>query len=363
MKRTITYFVVGASILVLLVVILGGMFIVKIEPHVIGVKQNQLGGGIEAKDYSTGYHLGVVFVHKWYEIDGRVHFVNFSKERSSKYRSDTNVENAGSLDIRTRDNNTASLDVTVAYRIREGEAHLLVDEGIQTDYRDKVTRSVKGILMEELTKLSPEDLVDTEIRQQRVLETLPLMAQELSTYHVEPLHVLIRSVRFPVDYEEKLQQKQLTRQKALLATALQRQEKQSQVTESYEKETEALEKRLRGEWDVKLQEARSENDVLVAQIRADAGLYDKERRAEAEADYVASIADGELAVAKAEALRNELRNAALDTDGGRILLARQAAENLDIESITLNSNDPGVPTVIDVEAMVELLLGRGIDPR
>lgn len=359
MKRTLSIAVVGLSVVVLLLVVLGGLFVVKIEPHIIGVNQNQLGGGIVEKDYDTGYHLGIVFVHKWYRLDRRVHFIDFSKERGNAQNSDTSVVNSGSLEIRTSDNNTASLDVTVAYRIREGEAHLLVQEGIQLDYRDKVMRSVSGILMKELPKLSPEDLVDTEVRLRRVQETLPLMADELAQYHVEPLHVLIRAVRFPADYEEKLQQKQLTRQNALLANARQRQEKQSQVTESYEKETEALEKRLRGEWDVTLQQTRSENDVAVAQIRADANLYGKERRADAEAEYVTAIAAGELELAKAEALRNELRNAALDTAGGRILLARRAAENLDIESITLNSNDPSVPTVIDVQSMVELLLGGG----
>ncbi|QDU84215.1 SPFH domain / Band 7 family protein [Planctomycetes bacterium Pla163] len=358
MKKTLTIAIVGVSALVIIGVLLGSLFLTKVPPHVVGVKQNQLGGGIVQQDYGTGYHLGIVFVHKWYELDKRVHFVNFSKEQSSRWTSDANVVNSGSLDIRTSDNNTASLDVTVTYRIKEDEAYQMVEDGIQVDYRDKVARSVRGILMKELPKLSPEDLVDTQVRLQRVTDTLPLMREELAQYHVEPLHVLIRAVRFPVDYEEKLQAKQLTRQNALLANARQRQEKQSQVTQSYEKETEALEKRLRGEWDVKLQVTRSDNEVLVAQIEADAAVYQRQTRADAEADYVTAIAEGELELAKAEALRNELRNAALDTAGGRILLAQRAAENLDIDTITLNSNDPSVPTVLDIQSMVDLLLGR-----
>ena len=71
------------------------------------------------------------------------------------------------------------------------------------------------------------------------------------------------------------------------------------------------------------------------------------------------MANGNLAIEKAEALRNELRNKALDTTGGRIYLAQQAAENLDFESVTLNSNDPRVPSVIDIDAMVRLLVGSG----
>jgi regulator of protease activity HflC (stomatin/prohibitin superfamily) len=356
-KRTVALVVVLGSFGIVLTLLLSGLFLTKIPPAVIGVKQNLLAGGIVPKDHQQGFHLGVAFVHKWYKLDGRVHFINFSKELDFGDLADSNVSNTGSLDIRTSDNNTASLDVTVTYRIVADGGHRIVEDGIQIDYRDRVLRSVRGLLMKELPKLSPEDLVDTEVRLQRVEETIALMREELAQYHVEPLGVLIRAARFPADYEQKLQAKQLTRQDALLALARQRQERQQQVTESYEKETEALEKRLRGEWDVKLQQARSENQVRVAQIAADARIYDQQTRADAEAQYVSALAAGELELAKAEALRNELRNTALDSVGGRILLARQAAQNLDITDVTLNSNDPGVPNVLDVSAMVELLLG------
>ncbi|MEZ5977840.1 MAG: SPFH domain-containing protein [Planctomycetota bacterium] len=361
MKRTAAFFVVAGSFVLIAVLALAGLLVQKVPPPTIGVKQNLLGGGIVDEDYGVGYHLGIAFVHKWHLLDGRVHFINFSKEQDHGKYADTNVENTGSLDIRTRDNNTASLDVTVTYRIKDGEAHRIVADGIEFDYSNKVLLTVRGLLMEELTKLSPEDLVNTDVRLQRVEETRPLLDEALAQYHVVCESVLVRAVRFPVDYESKLQAKQLTRQDALLALARQRQEKQRQVTEAYEKETEALEKRLRGEWDVKLQEARSDNEVKVAEILAESRVYDQETRANAEADYVSSIATGQLEVAKAEALRDELRNAALDSEGGRILLAKQAAENLDIAEVTLNSNDPAVPTVLDVGAMVDLLLGRRSD--
>ncbi len=48
---------------------------------------------------------------------------------------------------------------------------------------------------------------------------------------------------------------------------------------------------------------------------------------------------------------------ALATSGGRLWLARQAAENLNIRTVTLNSNDPSVPSVLDLDGMVKLLMG------
>ena len=44
---------------------------------------------------------------------------------------------------------------------------------------------------------------------------------------------------------------------------------------------------------------------------------------------------------------------------GEALQARDAAENLNFTSVTLNSNDPAVPSVIDIDALVDLLIGSG----
>jgi hypothetical protein len=123
------------------------------------------------------------------------------------------------------------------------------------------------------------------------------------------------------------------------------------------KETEADVKELVATWDKQLQDAQSTNEVKVAGVLGAAGEYDLSTRAQADAGYEVLIADGNLAVAKAEALRDELRNAALDTAGGRILQARDAAENLNFSSVTLNSNDPSVPSVIDIDALVDILVG------
>ncbi len=347
------------SLGILLAIVLVGLLFVteRVPPAVIGVKQNQLGSGIVEKDFPTGYHMGIAGVHKWYRLDGRVHFVTFSQELAGKRSQQTNNDFASSLEIRTSDNNTASLDVTMTYRIQPGEGWQLVESGLHLQYRNRVREAIAGLLREELSKLSPEDFVSTETRTRRVEETMPLVREQLAQYHVEPLTLLIRAVRFPEEYEEKLQLKQLTRQSSELAGAREKQERQKQITDGYEKETEAREKRLRGEWDVRLQEERSENEVKIAQINAEANIYAQTTRAEAEAGFVTSIADGQLAISQAEALRDKLRNAALDTTGGRLLLAKQAADNLDIREVTLNSNDSRVPSILDVEEMVKLLIG------
>ena len=327
-----------------------------VPPSKIGVKQNQWSGeGVIQEDFDTGFHLGIAGLHKWYLLDRRTHFLTYSDSRASR---SYDQQEYSSLEIRTEDGNPTTIDVTVAYRIRPGEAHNLVAQGLSQVYRERVKETVQSVLREELAQLSSEDLYSSDMRLLRAEETLPILREALVDLYVEPQDILIRAVRFQSGYERRLQEKQLTYQKKLLATAQRKVEEQMQRTGTMEKEIEAAEKELTGEWNKKLQIARSNNEVAIAEILGDAEKYEKEITSNADADWETMIADGKLAIEKAEALRNELRNQALDTTGGSIYLAQQAAENLNIESVTLNSNDPSVPSVIDVPALVELLVGE-----
>ena len=128
-----------------------------------------------------------------------------------------------------------------------------------------------------------------------------------------------------------------------------------------EKEIEAAEKKLTADWDKKLQEETSKYEVLIAEIDAGARVYEARVKADAEAEAVALEAQGQLDVDKARALRDVLRNDILNSRGGDIYLALIAAEKMRISSITLNSNDPRVPIILDLDAMAELLVGSPSD--
>ncbi|MCP5024012.1 MAG: hypothetical protein GY930_19880 [bacterium] len=334
--------------------ILFALLMESVPPAKIGVKLNQWGDGVVDEDYDTGYHIGITGIHKWYLLDRTTHFLTFTDARSTR-NSD---QERPSLEIRTRDGNTASIDATLTYRIADGEAHLLVAKGLRPVYRDRVISTVESVLREELAQLTSEDFYSTDIRMERAVATLPALTAALAPLHVTPEAILLRAVRFPAGYETRLQEKQLTHQQKLLAMALQKVEAAQQVTGSMEKEIEAAEKELRGTWDKQLQQKFSDNEVAIAQILGDAQLYDKSTRANALADYETMTSEGNLAIDKAEALRNELRNQALDTRGGSIFLAQQAAENLNIDSVILNSNDPSVPTILDLSELVKLLVGE-----
>jgi hypothetical protein len=73
--------------------------------------------------------------------------------------------------------------------------------------------------------------------------------------------------------------------------------------------------------------------------------------------------EGELALAAAEDLRRSLLDAALQSPGGRLHVARQAAQNLRFGRVTLDPSRPEVPTLLDLDQLVGLLVGSGAEPR
>lgn len=332
----------------------------RIQPSEIGVRQSMWGdGGVNAADYSAGFHLGVTGVHKWHRLDRRTHFLTFSEAsgQTGNSRRNLNAQEEPPLEFRTMNNDPVSVDVTVTYRLIEGEAHAIVSKGLKTRYRERIASKVRNILREELARLNPTEFVTTDSRLSLVQSMMPILEESLALYHVKPESLLIRAVRFLDAYEDKLQQTQLTSQLTELFRAKSKVEAAEMATGTISKETEAFEKRSIAEWDKKLQEASSTNEVEVAVVLAEANIYDNKVRPGADATYEALVAEGGLAVDKAEALRDELRNAALDSAGGRILQAREAATNLNFQSVTLNSNDPSVPSVIEIDKLVDLLIG------
>ncbi len=338
----------------MLVAMVFAMLFERVPPATLGVKQNLWGGGVVEEDYFTGYHLGITGFHKWHFLDRRTHFLTFANSHSEPTSMSRTMP---ALELRTKDNNIATYDVTVTYRIIPGQAHQIVKNGLKNRYKDLVIATVESVLREELAQLSSEDLTSTENRLTVAASTLPTLTEAMTQYFVEPSSILIRAVNFQEAYERKLQEKQLSYQKRLLAEAERRVEEQSAITETKAAEIEAAAKELRGDRNKELQEAASQTQVDIAGILAVAEIYDRRVRAEADADYERMVAEGRLAIEKSEALRNELRNQALDTVGGRIYMAEQAARNLRIGHVTLNSNDPAVPSILDVDAFLQLLIG------
>ena len=354
-------FLIGFASLMLLLMIGGTLIFNRIPPAAVGIKQVVFGPGqgIVDADYSTGIVLAIPGYHRWYLLPRQTHFLHFTGEtRLRQNRSALGIEDwQPPLDIRTTDNNNVGIDASLTYRIKSGEGYLLVQDGLRTFYRDRVRSAVLDVLRGQLAKLTSEDLQIPANRIERAKQTLELLKTELVKFHVEPESLLIRAVRFLPEYEQKLQQKQLLRQESKLEEALTAQAVEDQKVQTQVRKITAAVLAKEREWDLTIQEEKSNFEVQIATIMAAADLYDKRTRAEGDAERDIAIANGTLAVEKASALRDELRNTALDSPGGRILLALTAVENLNMPEVILNSDDPAVPMLLDLSQMTRLFVG------
>jgi hypothetical protein len=331
-----------------------------VQPMDLGVKQIRFGGsGVVLEDFSTGYHLGISGYHRWYFLPATTHFLHFVSGRGS---STNNVVWERPLRIRTKDNNETEIELTVPYRIKAGEAHKIVMKGLRESYAGRVKSTVEKVLRTQLAELTSEDFQDTLVRRRQALSAVPILNEQLSDFHVEADTVLVRRVSFPPEYEQKLQEKQYLTQKANLDRALALVANEEKVTNSLERQIMAAEAELTANWDKDFQSESSRFEVLIAEINAQARIYSAQVTAEADAELVRLEADGQLALDRAEALRDELRNEALGCRGGQVYLALQAAERLEVPRVTLNSNDPRVPMVLDLQELTNLLVGPSQPP-
>ncbi len=344
-------------VLVLVVLPVGFALAVKrVEPDKIGVKQVRWGGGgFVSTDHEAGFHLGISGYHLWHFLPKRTHFVHFTTDRGP---SNDVVRWEPPLEIRAKDGNTVSVELSIPFQIKPGEGHKILEEGIKVDYFDRAKSTMVSVIKAGLPELTSEDLQDPEMRRTRTKELLPVLNEELSVYHVEANDILIRRFDFLPEYEDQLQEKQYLRQKAQLDTALAEMANEQKEINLIEKQIVAAELALTQDWEKRLQEKRSEYEVLIAGIRGQTEVYSQRTRAEGEAQREILEATGKLALEQAEALRNKLRTEALNSEGGRILLALEAAHNLQVPQVTLNSDDPAVPMLLDLHALTELLVGK-----
>jgi regulator of protease activity HflC (stomatin/prohibitin superfamily) len=341
-----------ASLFAALALGAGWLCFERIPPGIIGVKQvNFGGGGIVERDYDAGIAFSLRGYHAWHFVDRRTRVLSFAWESEGGERP--------ILEVRTKDGNVAQVGVCVPWRVRPGEAHALVRDGLKTAYPLRTRATVEKVLLQELASLSTDELATTETRRAKVNEALPRLNALLAEYHVEAESILVSQVWFGAQYETKLQQKQLTHQDALLSEAGKLVDQQRQQVDLFKQDIDASEKAIRAEMDKRIEERFETGRAEIAAIRAESKFYAKTRRTAAQSELDKASAEGDRALAQAASVKETSTAERLDTKGGRLLLARQAAENLNIRHVTLNSNDPRVPSVLDLGELVRVLIGPG----
>ncbi len=125
-------------------------------------------------------------------------------------------------------------------------------------------------------------------------------------------------------------------------------ERMSGKTQVIEAETAKLVKLVEKEKEAELISMKAEIDLQIATIRANAKRYVTEKEADADLINAEKGAEGLLKVRMAEAAGEKLRNEAMQGSGGNILVALEAAKNLNITTLEVSTveND-----FLDLDAM------------
>jgi regulator of protease activity HflC (stomatin/prohibitin superfamily) len=299
-------------------------------------------------DFGPGWHRKLGPIDGWTIFDSTVQTLEMTRdpERGDrKGRDDVRVKSA--------DGYSVSVDLTVKYRIKPGEAHKLYqDTGSGTKYKTVVRNSAENACMMVFGRMDTEAFYDPAQRRARTEEVTARLTETLASRYVELVDILMRDVQFDPEYENKIRQKKLADQEVELNKSLARAEEMSGKTAVIEAETEKKVRIITEEKEALLQVMEAETNKEIASVRAEAEKYVKEKKADADLIDVKCRAQGELAIKQAEAEGERLRNEALSAEGGDTYVALEAARNLKINRITIST--VGLD-LLDVEGMAEKL--------
>ena len=357
----------------------------------IGVRNSKASGVLEA-DLEPGWVLDMAGLHTLTLLPSHYLFLDYGSEDGQP------------LVIRTRDNNNVFVDVTVPYRIKPGEAHMIMKAGNHVDtgngtfrFQRLAQETTVSVLREGLAALASSDFYHADKRLSVAAETLERLNHELAPLHLEAQAVLVRAVSFRDEYEKQLQQIQLNEQNKLLDGAREKVAKQQQELDNYELQTNALANSLQQDWIKRQADLERAYQVGFVDMKGDstpgsarralAALSDEDRaklRAEAarvlEIEDVEKIAEGYLlgiknieaetleykqrvnaesdgvsqrliaeGAAEVAAVQGEFEskiNALLGSPAGRAYVAYKSAENVKFADVLTFQSTDGIPAVL-----------------
>jgi SPFH domain/Band 7 family protein len=322
---------------------LTGPFVQRIPPGMVGVRHSQWGAGVEARDFPAGLHWNLPGLHEWHTIEAGTAFVEFGTFSPA-------------LELRTPEGNLVGVAVTVPYRLIEGRAHRLVAESLRSSHADIVRAGVEAVLLTELGRASSEDWLDS-VKRREVLEAAGVaVGAELERLHVHADRVLLQALRFPQPYEMKLLEIQRGTQRRRLSEASANLKQFQLIVDRGVEENSRAVQRLRDERDLELTRLRSESkrEIRLFEIESEASV--RTERLAAERTYAERLNEGRAARLTAEVEARGLVDSALEGDEGRLYLAVQAARALQLGEVVIDSRDPRLPNLLDLESATELFL-------
>jgi regulator of protease activity HflC (stomatin/prohibitin superfamily) len=383
-----------------LVLIARGLLLTRVPPGNVGVRYSNA-GGLSEQDLEAGWHWELPGLQRISLLPSKYLFLNYT--------------GSNALSIRTKDNNTVSVDISVPYRILDGAAWKVMDAGNHFEDSAGVFRFERfandtaiSVLRENLAQLRSADFYNTDRRLEISEVTLKMLNKALEPLHLQASAVLIRASYFREDYEQQLARIQLNEQQKLLDGAKRIVADEQQKLDNFSQQTSAMESAKVQDWNRRIANLNRSYQVgfLVDQadrtpgaarrqlgllseearieIRANAGevagmspeqiteahllgiknveaeTTEHDRRVRAGSDGIAArlIAEGDAKVAKVRGAYESKLNTLLGSPGGRAYVAFVAAGKIKFsKTLTFQSGD-GVPSVLRLRDFALTFMGK-----
>lgn len=343
--------------IIFILAVIGAYFCVScVITHVpvgmVGVRTQEYGifgeKGVVAEDFAPGWHRDLGPVDSWVFFDSTIQTLEMTRDPNRGNR-----QGRDDVRVQSADGYTVSVDVTVKYRIKEGEAHKLYQNtGSGTRYQSIVRNEAEQVCIQEFGGMATEDFYNPAVRREVSGQAQTALQASLNNNYVQVLDLLIRDVAFDPEYEKKIQTKKLADQEVELNISLEKAEKKSGLTQVIEAETKVEVRIIEEEKTAALKRMQAETDREIAKIVAEYEKYATEKRADADLIAAEKQAEGSLLVETARAEGERLRNAAMMGTGGAVIVALEAARNITFEDVTISTVDTDI---LDIDAMTSKL--------
>jgi len=350
------YFIPISIVIAILVIVIGVRFmIIRVEIDQIGVKTAIWGfkRGVIQKDYKPGWHRFIRQIETWDLFDGTVQTLSLTRDS----RNAEGKMESQEIRIRTADDYEVSVDIIVKYQIMEGKANKIRQEiGPGDRYKMFVESETKDVARSVLGKMTEKDLYNPDEKRRRAEAAKILLASQVKSRHVRIIDWLILDMRFDAQLERKIKNVKLAELDELLNVAKEKAVGKRGITQTIDASTEALAQKIQSDKDGKIVGLKAEMDTKVTRIISSANKFMVEQKAEGDHYMHVKHAAGELLVDRARAEGERLRRLAMTGLGGDLIVALEAARNINLGDIVVSTQDMDL---MDIDEMI-IKLGAGV---
>ncbi len=364
-KFTAKYLIpIGIFLLIISFVIGVKFFVIKVGVDQVGVRTIVWGvkRGIVQRDYGPGWHRAISGVDQWDLYDSTVLTLEFAKEpllMGHYERKD--------VAIRTADDYDVSVDMLVKFQIKSGEAwKLRQDLGVGERYVIIVENEARDVARSVLGKMVERDLYNPNEKRKRAEEFKVILTERLTLRHVTVIDVLIMEMRFDPQLERKIKNIKLAELDNILNKSKTLAAEQRGITQTIDADTEALAQKIGGDKERSITVLDAETTKRTIELLAEADKYLVQKKAEGDLRKQERKAEGTLLIRQSQAEGERLRREALAGLGGDIIVAMEAARNINLADVNISSLDLNLLDVDDMATRLGVSDTKGklrVDPK